>query len=62
MGEPTMITKEQANDIKQLAYNCVLAVNNLRSATSIEEGLALEKKAKDAKEAFDTYLKEITYE
>lgn len=57
-----MITLHQAIRIKQLAYECVLAVNKLRSASSMEEALLLKQKMRDAKDALDTYIKEITVE
>lgn len=57
-----MITEAQSIRIKQLAYECVLAVNKLRSASSMEEAQLLKQKTQDAKNAFDKYLKEITIE
>ena len=57
-----IITLYQAIRIKQLAYECVLAVNKLRSASSMEEALLLKQKMRDAKDALDAYIKEITAE
>lgn len=57
-----MITKAQSIRIKQLAYECVFAVNNLRSASSMEEAELLKQKTQNAKDAFDKYLEEITVE
>lgn len=57
-----MITLYQAIRIKQLAYECVLAVNKLRSASSMKEALLLKQKMRDAKDALDAYIKEITVE
>lgn len=57
-----MITQAQALRIKQLAYECVVAVNNLRSASSMEEAVLLKQKTQNAKDAFDAYIKEITIE
>jgi hypothetical protein len=57
-----MITLHQAIRIKQLAYECVLAANKLRSASSMEEALLLKQKMRDAKDALDAYIKEITVE
>lgn len=57
-----MITKAQSIRIKQLAYDCVLAVNNIRNASSMEEALLFKQKAINAKEALEIYLKEITVE
>nr|DAV70463.1 MAG TPA: hypothetical protein [Caudoviricetes sp.] len=57
-----MITLYQVIRIKQLAYECVLAVNKLRSASSMEEALLLKQKMRDAKDALDAYIKEIGVE
>lgn len=57
-----MITRYQALMIKQLAYECVLAVDKFHNATSREEAVILKQKMRDAKEALDVYLKEISVE
>lgn len=57
-----MITKAQSIRIKQLAYECVLAVNKLRSASSMKDAELLKQKMQDTKDAFDKYLEEITVE
>ena len=40
----------------------MLAVNKLRSASSIEKAELLKQKTHNAKDAFDKYLEEITVE
>ena len=57
-----MITLYQAIRIKQLAYECVLAVDKFHNATSKEEAVILKQKMRDAKEALDVYLKGISVE
>lgn len=57
-----MITLAQALRIKQLAFECVLAVDKFHNATSREEAVILKQKMRDAKEALNIYLKEITVE
>lgn len=57
-----MITRYQALMIKQLAYECVLAVDKFHNATSRDEAVILKQKIRDAKEALDAYLKEIGIE
>ena len=57
-----MISKAQSIRIKQPAYDYVLAVNKLRSASSIEKVQVLKQKSHTAKDAFDKYLEEITVE
>ena len=57
-----MITLYQVIRIKQLAYDCVLAVNKLRSASSMEKAQVHKQKTQNAKYAFDKYLEEITVE
>ena len=57
-----MITRYQALMIKQLAYECVLAVDKFHNATSREEAVILKQKMRDAKDALDAYLKEISVE
>ena len=58
-----MITRYQALMIKQLAYECVLAVDKFHNATSREKAVMLKQKIRDAKEeALDVYLKEISVE
>lgn len=57
-----MITRYQALMIKQLAYECVLAVDKFHNATSRDEAVILKQKMRDAKEALDVYLKEISVE
>lgn len=57
MGEP-MLTQEQANKIKQLAFSCIEGVANHVSKPTLLSRIALER----TKQEFDDYLKEITRE
>ncbi len=55
MGEP-MLTEEQANKLKQLAFNCVEATANYVHRNSVISKLA----AINAKKEFDEYLATLT--